>query len=126
MVNETLNEVMQRAATLNVGDKQTLAMWLLEQARQDALANTKLVAATNGTKPKIPDDIPDRTFQREYAWLKQHRHEYRGQYLLIEGDQLVSHGSDLREVYAEARQVGAKYPLLVRVEAADELPFGGW
>lgn len=122
----TLNEIMQQVVTLNSIDKLTLATYLIEQVKKNG-GNGEL-SATGPALPtrKFSEDVPDRSFRQEYEWLNQHRHEYPGQYLLIEGDRLVSHGTDLRQALAEARNLGAKFPLMVRVEAADELPFGGW
>jgi hypothetical protein len=47
-------------------------------------------------------------------------------YVVLEGEKLFAHGTDGRKALAEARQAGAKHPVVVRIEADDELPFGGW
>ena len=70
---------------------------------------------------------PVRHRQREYAWLKEHRHEYPGEYLALDGDRLVSHGTNGRGVLDEARRAGVPLPLMVRVGENEELPYcGGW
>ena len=137
MASETIERVMSQVAALTspltLGEKLTVAAFLIDQAKQDAAAKSDDETPTNGasqeTEPeskKIKDDIPDRYFRREYEWLRQHRHEYRGQYVLLKGDLLVSHGPDVRKALAEARQAGVEHPLIVRIEAEDEPPFGGW
>lgn len=63
---------------------------------------------------------------RELRWLKEHRHEYIGQWVALDGDRLVAHGTNGREVYDEARRLGVEVPALVKIEASNELPFGGW
>lgn len=137
MASETMNRVMQQVAALtsplSLDEKLTIVKFLIEQAKQDAAAKSNGEEPTDGTSQEINDgpkktrdDVPDRYFRREYEWLKQHRHEYPGQYIAIEGDKLYAHGLDGRKTLAEARQAGAKHPLIVRVEAEDELPFGGW
>ena len=137
MASETIERVMNQVAALTspltLGEKLTVAAFLIDQAKQDAAAKSDDETPTNGASQeteleskKIKDDIPDRYFRREYEWLRQHRHEYPGQYVVLEGDKLFAHGPNGRKALAEARQAGAKHPVVVRVEAEDELPFGGW
>ena len=66
----------------------------------------------------------DRT--RELNWLHEHRHEYAGQWVVLDGDQLLGSGSDPSSLLAQARAAGSMRPLVIHVppEAA---PFtGGW
>lgn len=69
---------------------------------------------------------PDTYRIREMEWLSKHRHEYPGEYVALDGDRLVSHGTDGREVYRQARAAGVKVPFMAHIEPADALPFGGW
>jgi predicted DNA-binding antitoxin AbrB/MazE fold protein len=69
---------------------------------------------------------PDTYSIREMEWLSKHRHEYPGQRVALDGDRLVSHGADGREVYRQARAAGVKVPFMAYIEPADALPFGGW
>ncbi len=69
---------------------------------------------------------PDTYCIREMEWLSKHRHEYPGEYVALDGDRLVSHGTDGREVYRQARAAGVKVPFIAHIEPADALPFGGW
>ena len=133
MASRTMYEVMQQAAGLPLDEKLRVMTVLTEQIRLEANKLSNGNAVTNGhtQAPDAtlaePSDKPDPYFQREYAWLTQHRNEYPGEYIVIEGDRLFAHGNDGRKALAEARQAGAKRPVVVRVEAADELPFmGGW
>ena len=65
-------------------------------------------------------------WEREQRWLKEHREEYLGQWVALEGDRLLASGADGRAVYEEARAAGVRAPLVTRVEPRDELPFAGW
>lgn len=100
---------------------------VLEEAVKCGVPNPFLgkVDAKQGTRMH---DTPDeaRYRRREFQWLKEHRHEYPGEHLALEGDQLIAHSKTLREVIKEAREAGAKEPLFVYVESPDEPPFGGW
>lgn len=63
---------------------------------------------------------------REIRWLKEHRHEYIGQWVALDGDRLVSYGATAREVYAAAREAGVKSPLVEYLAPTEDMPFGGW
>jgi predicted DNA-binding antitoxin AbrB/MazE fold protein len=62
-------------------------------------------------------DVPVRetvgSRQAEQEWLSAHGHEYLGQWVALQGDALLSHGSRARAVRDEARQKGIPFPLLV-------------
>jgi hypothetical protein len=66
------------------------------------------------------------THERERAWIEKNRDEYLNQWVALDGDRLLAHGSDARAVYQAARTAGVHAPYVMRVEPRDELPFGGW
>lgn len=63
---------------------------------------------------------------REQQWLKEHSQEFAGEWVALDGDKLIYHGANAREVYEVARKSGVKRPLVVEVEKDNGLPFGGW
>ncbi|MGH9752953.1 MAG: DUF5678 domain-containing protein [Blastocatellia bacterium] len=63
---------------------------------------------------------------REMQWLAENRIQYVGQWVVVEGDRLIAHGPNSREVFQAAKQAGIEVPFLVQVEPEDQLPFGGW
>jgi uncharacterized protein DUF5678 len=84
-----------------------------------------ILARPNGVRPNVRIGHPI-DFTREQAWLKEHRNEYVGQWVALDGDRLLAHGTDARDVYDKARDRGVPVPSVVKIEASDELPFGGW
>jgi hypothetical protein len=118
MNTERLNAIKQQLAALSAEEKLDLAEFLKEQAQKDKEVEATATQA-NGQKP-------DPYCLRETEWLRQHRHEYTGQYVALDGDILVASGPDGRTVIRQAREAGVKAPYIARIEAADELPFGGW
>lgn len=70
----------------------------------------------------ISTNAPYNARTKEYEWLDQHRYEYVGQWLALEGDQLVAHGPVAKEVFAKVRELGAKDAYFVCVDDPD-VPF---
>ena len=66
------------------------------------------------------------THQRERAWIESHRDEYLDQWVALDGDRLLAHGSNAREVYLAARAAGVEVPYVEHVRPRNGLPFGGW
>jgi predicted DNA-binding antitoxin AbrB/MazE fold protein len=64
--------------------------------------------------------------QAEQAWLKEHEHEYLGQWVALDGDVLLSYGPRARGVLDAARKMGVQQPLLVHIEDELGLPSAGW
>ena len=63
----------------------------------------------------------------EQDWLDRHGDEYRGQWVALEGEVLLSAGTDAQVVLDEARAKGIKTPFLIHVETAlDRCPSAFW
>lgn len=71
----------------------------------------------------IATDLPVRDRTQEYAWLEQHRDEYEGQYVLLDGDSLIAAGTNAKEVVSVARQRGIVGALLLYVEGREQPRF---
>ena len=63
--------------------------------------------------------------RQEQQCLSQAGAEYAGQWVALEGDCLLSYGTDGRVVLSEARRAAVAVPFVVRVDSPDELRFGG-
>ena len=90
-----------------------------------ALAGVFVEAQAKPPRPEIRRVTPI-DLSRELQWLKEHRQEYLKQWVALDGNQLIAHGPQAREVYAAARAAGLKSPFVEFISAADKLPFGGW
>ena len=78
------------------------------------------------TLTEAPQKEQIQSRKREQEWLSAHGHEYRGQWVALDGDALVSHGSKALAVRDEARQKGVQFPLMVRVGEDFGEPSAGW
>jgi predicted DNA-binding antitoxin AbrB/MazE fold protein len=64
--------------------------------------------------------------REEQEWLLAHGADYRGQWLALQNDKLISHGQNARDVRDEARRKGVPQPLLVHVTEDFDKPSAGW
>lgn len=71
----------------------------------------------------IAMDLPVRDRSREYAWLVEHRDEYAGQYVMLDGGTLIAAGTNAKEVASVARQQGVVGALLLYVEGREQPRF---
>jgi predicted DNA-binding antitoxin AbrB/MazE fold protein len=78
------------------------------------------VTITEADAP-APDSVNYR--YPEMAWLAAHKREYPGQWLALDGDTLLSHGSDHHAVRDEARRRGVDRPLMVHVPEEEPWPY---
>jgi len=63
---------------------------------------------------------------RELNWLAEHRHEYLGQWIVLDGDRLLGHGPDPNPLVESARASGSPRPLVIHVRDESEPATGGW
>ena len=81
---DIMTAIKQQAATLTVQEKLQLANYLLEQARLDQ-------------QPRSNRSTMEQDMRRgRLEWLKAHREVYGGQYVALDGTQLVAIGPNYR------------------------------
>lgn len=64
-------------------------------------------------------------FRLALKWIDEHKEEFDGQWVALDGDALLAHGTDSKKVHAEAQAKGVKTPLMERIKV-QELPFGSF
>jgi len=62
----------------------------------------------------------------EKDWLRAHGQEYCGQWVALNGEELLSHSSDARGVRDEARAKGVQTPLMVHIPDEPNMPSAFW
>ena len=75
-------------------------------------------------KPIAIEEPPHRA--AEMQWLADHRDEYAGLWVALEGNRLIASDADARIVFAAAKTAGITRPFVLHLELLDSLPFAGW
>lgn len=114
MQTNLLQQIKEKVALLSTAEQISLADFLTEKTQK---------AGSNGVSKNEPFDL---LRQNEQKWLEKNREKFAGEWVALAGDKLLSHGTDGRKVYAEAKKKGVKVPFVVHLETNLEKPFGGW
>lgn len=64
-------------------------------------------------------------YKKARKWLDENSDKYMNQWVYLEGDQLIAHGTDGLKVHRQAKEAGIESPFLHHV-VDESLPFGGW
>jgi hypothetical protein len=116
MSNVTLQDVLKAVRMLPPEEQRKLREYLEHETSETPSA----VLRVENTR------FPSKTFDLEYSWLREHAGEYAGEWVALDEDRLISHGTDVRQVHAAAQAAGVEYPYLLQIDPADAVPFGGW
>lgn len=73
---------------------------------------------------RLKKDLED--YAKAKKWIAENGAEYLNQWVCLEGDRLIAHGADGREVYRNAREAGIKAPFVTFIEKEPEAFWGGW
>ncbi|MFS8085555.1 MAG: DUF5678 domain-containing protein [Acidobacteriota bacterium] len=101
----TLEQIIDEARTLSPSEKRKLRQTLDSELEEPALMQSRA---------------------EETDWIDRHRDEYLGQWVALEGDRLIAHGANARQVYLAAREAGITTPFIERVEKRQDAFMGGW
>jgi hypothetical protein len=88
------------------------------QDKQHVLLTITDVSAPGTNSGRMPEP--------EKEWLLAHGQEYSGQWVALNGEELLSHGSDARGVRDEARAKGVQTPIMVYIPDEPNLPSAFW
>ncbi len=109
-----------------IAEIETLTPQYLYQLRQMLDEKLKALAAAPPNVPRIVGTYTPKDRSQENEWVRQHREEYAGQWVALDGDRLLAHGFRLKEVVEAAKKCGINDALFIQVEASDTLPWAGF
>jgi hypothetical protein len=101
----TLEQIIDEAKALSPAEKLKLRQALDRELEQAVATQSRAVEST---------------------WIDRHRELYLGQWVALEGDTLVAHGPNAREVYLAARHAGIDGPYIVHITPEADPYIGGW
>ena len=114
-MNPTFEQAIEVIRQLPPPEREKVRDWIDEENKKNR----------NGRIDKEKLKRDEEKFQLALQWVDKHRQEFDGKWVVLDGDQLISHGTNAREVYNEARSKGIQTPFLKRVKT-EILPWGGW
>lgn len=117
MSQATVESIFEQAVTLEPEEKRRLGALLINghgSAKQAGSA-----------EPFSDQQFSESTLKQlaSMAWIAQNADQYVNQWVALDGDRLVTHGTDFKEVLATVRVDVATEPLLHFCEPKPERPF---
>lgn len=115
MSQATLEQAIKVVKALLPEDRDRLKKWLQEEEQR-------------GSEKQLQEELQlkEARFRQALKWIDEHHTEYLNQWVALDGDRLLSHGTNAKQVYEEAQALGIEVPLLHRISETDNMPFGGW
>ena len=110
----TLENVYKQVTQLPSEDQQKLIEAISARLKRKTLGK------------RVQPSVPYKDRSREHQWLRKNSRNYVGQWVVLEGDQLLSHGTNAKEVFAAADATGVERPLHFFVEYPDIATFSGF
>ncbi|CAN5159128.1 hypothetical protein BH20ACI1_BH20ACI1_19500 [soil metagenome] len=112
-MNPTFEQVIEVIRQLPPPEREKVKDWLEHES--------------NGQTNQSNDfEEKQRRFRRSMQWIQENRLEFDGQWVALDGETLLAHGTDGKKVHREAQSKGGKTPLMHRVSLKETQPFGGW
>ncbi len=64
-------------------------------------------------------------YKKARKWLDENSAEYMNQWVCLEGDKLIAHSKDGRDLYQKAKDAGIEIPFIHHI-VDESISFGGW
>ena len=108
-------KALEIISLLPPSDLQKLDEWIHEKQNQTGRDESK--------RDQVKEEI--QKYKLAKKWIDEHREEYLGQWVCLDGDELISFGDDAIEVHNQAKAKGIKAPFLEQIIEEPEFYGGG-
>lgn len=128
----TFEQAVEVVNSLPTSERERFGEWFKEQEQLDTQANTTCENnaddQTNSAQTMQNESLEDRLalYKKTEKWLRENREKYMGQWVALEGDQLIAHGTDALKVHAEAKAAGISVPFVEHIVEEDKNFWAGW
>ncbi|MGI8670578.1 MAG: hypothetical protein ACR2J3_12165 [Aridibacter sp.] len=112
----TYEKALEIVSSLPPSDLQKLGQWIQTKQNRENNGDAK--------SEQVKEEI--QKYKLAKKWIAEHKKEYLGQWVCLDGDDLISFGSDAIEVDKEARAKGIKAPFLERIIEEPKFYSDGW
>lgn len=112
----TYEKALEIVSSLPPSDLQKLSEWI----------RTKQNLENNGESKSEQVKEEVRKFNLAMKWIAEHRKEYLGKWVCLDGDELISHGTDAIKVHNKAKAKGIKTPFLEQIVDEPKHFSDGW
>ena len=109
-----LEQIIEGVRTLPFEDLDRLREVIDEERSRKQVDEAKQV--------KFQEEIAN--FKKAEKWLAENREKYMNQWVCLDGDKLIAHGTDALEVHRQAKEAGIETPYLEHL--VEESDWGGW
>ena len=65
-------------------------------------------------------------YAKAKKWISENGEKYINQWVCLEGDKLIAHGTDGRKVFQQAKDAGIEIPFIKRIVEEPKAFMGGW
>lgn len=111
MSQVTVENILTQITQLPPSERVRLRLLLGKEFENGKTAKTSL-------DKRVPP-IPAPNSQAAMKWLAEHTREYVEQWVALDGERLIAHGTDSQAVYAAAKADGMYLPLVEFIEDPD-------
>ncbi len=115
MKNSTFEQAVEVVKALPSEERERFDKWFKQQEQIDTTPKSLRVSEDNIVR-----------FKKTQDWLAKNREQFMGQWVCLEGDQLIAHGTDGLKVHAEAKAAGIEIPFLEHIVEEKEPFYAGW
>ncbi|HEX9928013.1 MAG TPA: DUF5678 domain-containing protein [Pyrinomonadaceae bacterium] len=113
---QTAEQIIENLRALPISEQERFFDLAEEEKR-------KVLSKKEARKAESKDE--QRKFQLALKWLGENREKYLGQWVCLDGDQLIAHGTDAVKLYQEAREKGVTIPFVEHIVEEKEAYGGG-
>ena len=112
---QTVEKIIESVRALPKVEREKVFIWAEQEKRQLLLEKETKKAVLKAEQNK---------FQAAMNWIDENRQKYPGEWVCLDGDKLVAHGTDAVKLYREAKEKGIEIPFVEHI-VEENKPYGG-